>query len=83
MSYGWHYQGMGRGWWDVMIVAMVAFSAVFVIGVFALLRDWGRGRGSSRPESSAPTAIEILKERFARGELTEEEYLRWLTLLKE
>lgn len=83
MGYGWYNQGMGGGWWALMIIGMVVFWAIFVIGVVALLRHYGPRR--SEPSSTAPanSAIEILKERFARDELTEEEYSRRLALLKE
>ena len=85
MMYGWQYQGMDSGWWFVMAIAMVIFWAVLVGGVVALFRH---NRPIAPPSSttvpSAPsTALVILQERFARGELTEEEYTRRRQILKE
>ena len=91
MMYGWQYQGMDSGWWFLMAIAMVIFWAVLIVGVVALLRH---NRPVAPPASATiPThnaspsasnaAIAILQERFARGELTEEEYTRRREILKE
>ena len=80
--YGWYNQGMGGGWWAVMMTGIVVFWAVFVFGIVALLRHYGPWRGETHPQPSSSSAIEILKQRFARGELTEEEYTRLRTLLE-
>ncbi len=58
------------------------------------LHNYGSGRGPGHGPDQGPglgpvnqvvanPAIDILKERFARGEVSEEEYTRRLTLLKE
>lgn len=70
--------GWGMGWmwfiWPSMILAIVLVVALLVRG---------RSGGANRSEGSAPTpgpstgrtrAQEILDERYARGELTDEEY---------
>lgn len=82
MMYGWNNQGMGGGWWVLMIIGMVVFWAIFVIGTVALLRHYGPRRGAAHVETPSSSAIEILKERLARGELTEEEYARLRKLLE-
>ena len=82
MMYGWYNQGMGGGWWVLMMIGMVVFWAVFVIGIVALLRQYGQRRGAAHADSPSTSAIEILKQRLARGELTEEEYTRLRTLLE-
>ena len=81
MMYGWQDQGMGGAWWILMGIGMVLFWAVLVIGLVALLRH---NRAATPHVSVAHTsaAIAILQERFARGELTEEEYVRRLAILK-
>ena len=81
--YGWNNQGMGGGWWALMMVGTVVFWAVFVIGVVAFLRRYDPRSAGLSTQSPANSAIEILKERFARGELTEDEYLRRRKLLEE
>ena len=80
--HGWYNQGMGGGWWVLMMIGMLVFWTVLVIGIVMLVRHYSpRGIApSSQPRSNS--AVEILKERFARGELTEEEYLRRRKLLE-
>ena len=64
-----HYGFMGMGWgtW----IFWIAVLAVILIAAI------GAGRRASRPyhqERAAPSALEILKERYARGEIGTEEY---------
>jgi putative membrane protein len=66
---GWYHDGIGWSGWLLMTVAMVAFWALVVLGVLALFRSDGSGSG---PKGRSPE--ELLDERFARGELTEQEY---------
>lgn len=79
MAYGWHNDAMGSGWLVLMVVGMLAFLAVFVIGGVLLVRHYGQR--PSDPGASG-SAIDILQQRFARGEISEEEYTRGLALLK-
>lgn len=61
----------GFGGMLAMSLLMIAFWALVVAGVVWLVRT------SRRPEPSArsyPVAMRILDERFARGDLTEEEF---------
>jgi putative membrane protein len=83
MMYGWYNQGMGQGWWVVMLFGMVVFWAILVIGIVMLVRHNGHVHGRAVSTSPTTPAIDILKERFARGELNEEEYKRRLILLKD
>jgi putative membrane protein len=85
MMYGWHDQGMNGGWLALMIVAMVIFWVVFVVGVVVVVRHYLHARPSAGPTSSSPgdAAVSVLKERFAKGEVSEEEYTRRLKLLRE
>ncbi len=80
--YGWYNQGMGGGWWAVMMTGIVVFWAVFVFGIVALLRHYGPWRGGWHAQPLSSPAIEILKQRLARGELTEEEYTRLRGMLE-
>lgn len=68
---GWYQDGMGGGGWIVMALAMVVFWALVVFGLVAIFRgtrDAG-GTGNVRRDS-----MEILEERFARGEIDAAEY---------
>ena len=79
----WHGDWSGADW-ALMSVAMVLFWAAVVAGIVWLVR--GAGDGGRRPGdgisldkpdgSGRPSARDILDERYARGELTDEEYRR-------
>ncbi len=71
--YGWYGDGMGGGWEVAMFVMMLVLLTAVIVGVVGLVR-WNSGghRGDATPSDSVATSI--LKERFARGEITEEEY---------
>ena len=68
---GWYHDGVGWGGWIVMTLAMVAFWALVVFAVLALFRGTQRS-GESTPDRGDP--MQILDERFARGEIDEDEY---------
>lgn len=64
------FGGMGWGWIGLGMVHMLLFWVLVILGIVALLR-W-LGSGSGRNSSSRP--LDILKERYARGELNREQY---------
>ncbi|HTV62196.1 MAG TPA: SHOCT domain-containing protein [Verrucomicrobiae bacterium] len=68
-GWGWNAWGMGLGWlfWLAVIVAVVAL-IVYI------------ARQPSPPANKS--AEEILKERFARGEISKEEYEERLKTLR-
>ncbi len=82
MPYGWYNQGMDGGSWALMIIGMLVFGAILVVGLVALLRHNHVGAHAIETRPAHDPAIAILKERFARGEMTEEEYTRRLAILK-
>jgi putative membrane protein len=68
---GWYHDGAGWGGWLVMTIAMLAFWALVVVAVVVLFR----GSKSSGQESSPhQDPMDILNQRFARGEIDEDEY---------
>lgn len=68
---GWYHDGAGWGGWLVMTVAMIAFWAMVIVAVVVLFRgSTGGGRESSPPQDP----MHILDQRFARGEIDEDEY---------
>ena len=83
MNYGWGYQGMGGGWWAFMMIGMIIFWAILVIGIVALVRHYRPGPGGAVLRDTSDTAISILKERLARGEITEEQYTSLLATLNK
>jgi putative membrane protein len=62
-DYGW---GMGFGW-----IFMVLFWALVILGIVYLLKLIS---GSSRKEGRSETALDILKKRYASGEISKDEF---------
>ena len=59
--------GLGYGWW--MPLGGAAFLTILIVGLYLLFSAY------HKPErSSGSGAIEILKGRYAKGEITEEQY---------
>jgi putative membrane protein len=79
----WWGQGMSGWGYALMSVSMVLFWGVVILGIVALVRYLGR---SSRPAGGAgmprPSAEQVLAERFARGEIDEQEYQSRLATLR-
>lgn len=63
--------GYGFGWgWFMMMFGGVLWIAVLVVLVWALLRWLERKAPVSGPSTPAsPSALEILRQRYARGEI--------------
>lgn len=68
--------GYGRGGWGGMVgggLPMLIFWAV-IICLVVLSARWFDGRRMVHQPASRQTPLEILQERFARGEIDESEY---------
>ncbi|MGW8378177.1 SHOCT domain-containing protein [Streptomyces sp. ODS28] len=78
----WHDNGMnGWGWFGMILSTVLVL--VVIIGVVVLLaRASGWSRGDDSGTRPAPSPEQLLAERFARGEIDEEEYQRRLTTLR-
>lgn len=80
----WYGNGMSVWGYALMTVSMVLFWGLVILGVIALIRYLAR---TSQPPGSVgasrPAPEQILAERFARGEIDEQEYQRRLTALRE
>jgi putative membrane protein len=74
-GYGWG----GAGAW-FMLLFMIVFIAAIVVGIVLLVRALGTGTGAGtgreEPRSRRDDAREILRRRYAAGEIDREEYLR-------
>jgi putative membrane protein len=81
------YDGDGWGWagWILMTVGMVAFWAVVITAVVLAIRYLTGSRGSAATSTSSgqTRAEDVLAERFARGEIDENEYRQRLSALRE
>jgi putative membrane protein len=84
----WGY-GFNPGWmWLVWVLALVVIGLVVFVVVWAVngraRHDSSSGRmGQLQQPSARSTSRQILDERYARGELTADEYREHLTVLGE
>jgi putative membrane protein len=78
-----HWYGDGMSGWGYLLMAVntVVFWGLVAAGVVVLFRYLGRTPDRSGG-SARPTAEQVLAERFARGEIDEEEYRRRLETLR-
>ena len=89
MMYGgdnWMWNGGGWGWggWILMTLVMVLFwAAVITALVLAVRYLTGAGGHRNLGNSASTRAEDVLAERFARGEIDDDEYRKRLTLLRE
>ena len=79
--YGWgpHMMGWGGGWYAMIFgpLFMILFLAVLVAVVVILVRRLGGPWQATYPPHQSPpprTPLDILKERFARGEIDKAEF---------
>jgi putative membrane protein len=84
---GWMWNGGYGGWswvgWILTAVVLVVVFALVITAVVVAVRYLSGGHhgagGSTRPRG----AEEVLAERFARGEIDEEQFRRRVTALRE
>ena len=84
MTNGWGYNHMSGGVWALMIFLMIIFWVVVVIGVVAFIRrspSTPTTSASSSPSSDMPE--QVLRARFASGEIDDAELRTRMAALKE
>ena len=81
-----HDWGWGWGAWLWMSVMMVVFWGLIIAGIVVLVRyltgSRQGGPSASSSDQGRPSAEELLDERFARGEIEQDEYTRRRELLR-
>jgi putative membrane protein len=70
-------QWMGWGWWMPFhgILSLLLLILV-VVGIVALIRFLFNGRGRGVPGHGRSPGLEVLEERYAKGEIQRDEYLQ-------
>ena len=87
-DYGPHMMWWGGGWYGMIFgpLIMILVLAAVIAAVVLLVR-WAGGPwpGAAPPHHAptGPTPLDILKERYARGEIDQEEYLLRRTNLQD
>jgi putative membrane protein len=69
MRYG--YGSAGGGFW--LLIGLLLLIALIVLVVWAVIHFTRSGRATTH-DPSRPTPNEILRERFARGEITAQQF---------
>lgn len=70
MGWGWHWFGM-LVFWLVPLLVVIALAATAIKYLFS-----GGARSDAGLHDGSNKALEVLEERYARGEINREEYLQ-------
>jgi putative membrane protein len=85
-GYGPHMMWWGGGWPYMLFgpLFMILWLAILVAAIVLVVRWLGSsGQGTSLPPPPSKTALDILKERFARGEIDKTEFEERRRVLNE
>jgi putative membrane protein len=87
MMYDGWMGGHGWGWagWTMVCIAMVVFWAAVITAVVVAIRyagGWANGAGT-QATYGPPRPQDVLADRFARGEIDEDEYRQRAALLHQ
>ena len=84
MGDGWGNGGWGWGAWVFMAIMMLIFFALVAAVLIAVIRSggWGGGGATRSGRVVGRTALRLLDERFARGEIDADEYTKRRDLLR-
>jgi putative membrane protein len=69
---GWGNQGYGMGWFGGIF--MILFWGLIVVGIVLVIRHFTAGQGSGSSKSAPRDPLQILKERYASGEIDTAEF---------
>jgi putative membrane protein len=73
MPYGWHMHDWAFEWGSAHMFLMVVFWIAVIFGVVLVIQNLS---GLDRRVSRGRRALGVLDERYAKGEIDREEYLR-------
>ena len=75
--------GWGGFWWPFMLIPLLLWGVFLSLLVWLAVRVFSRGREAARPGATIDSAEEILRERFARGDVSAEEYEKSMKTLRD
>ncbi len=75
--------GWGGSWWPFMLIPLLLWGVFLSLLVWFAVRVFSKGRGAARPGATIDSAEEILRERFARGDISAEEYEKSMNALRD
>ena len=73
MMFGYGWDG-GLGGWVMLLGGIVIMVAIVLLVVWGVTAATRAGQGTAPREAEPDRALGILRERFARGEISEAEY---------
>lgn len=79
----WNSHGMNGWGWFAMSLGTVLFWTLLVVAGVLIVRTLNRSAEAPHPPAGRPVPDEVLAERFARGEIDEDEYRRRAAVLRE
>jgi putative membrane protein len=79
----WYGSNGGWGGWLLMTIAMVLFWAQIITAVVLIVRYLVSQQPTGTSAGSARTPEEVLAERYARGEIDDDEYQLRLAHLRQ
>jgi putative membrane protein len=77
------WYGGGWGGWIMMTLVMLLFWGGLIAVIVLFARVLGTDSRTRSGATASARADELLTERFARGEIDEDEFRRRMTLLRE
>jgi putative membrane protein len=72
---------MGWGGWLTVGFVLLVFWGLVITGIVLVLRSFGHRHEAAHQPAGPTTALRILEDRFARGEIDADEYGRRRQLL--
>ncbi len=81
----WDHPYMMGGWGSMIFgpIMMILFLGIIIVAIVLAVRWLGGGAAGGAPPQARKTPLEILRERFARGEIDKDEFAERKRLLSD
>ncbi|GAA3347327.1 hypothetical protein GCM10020358_61690 [Amorphoplanes nipponensis] len=79
------YYGTGMNGWGMALMTLsgLLFWGLIIAGIVVVIRHTGAVAPRGGPVAHGPNPQQVLADRFARGDIDEEQYVRSLKILNE